>query len=82
MEEKAMSDLIKKFYIGKECAYIHYDEICGEQVKNQTRKFPNPDKAREWVRTELIKRKVCNVRFVVAQKLDVKLINTDTGETF
>jgi hypothetical protein len=77
-----MSNLIKKFFVEKTCAYIHYDEICNDKVKNQTRKFPNPEVAQKWVRETLSQRKVCNVRFVVAQKLDLKMVDPDTGETF
>jgi ribosomal protein S30 len=77
-----MSGFLKKFFVNKTCAYIHYDELRDDKVVNQTRKFPDPEKAKEWVRTELVNRKIYNVRFVVAQKLDIKAIDPISGEVF
>lgn len=77
-----MSGFLKKFFVDKTCAYIHYNELRGEKVLNQTRKFPDADKAREWVRTSLVNRQVFNVRFVVAQKLELKAVDPETGENF
>lgn len=77
-----MSGFLKKFFVNKTCAYIHYDELRGDKVVNQTRKFPDPEKAKEWVRTELVNRKIYNVRFVVAQKLDIKAVDPVSGEIF
>ena len=77
-----MNEFIKKFFVQKTCAYIHYDEISGDTVKHQTRKFPNPELAKQWIRKSLSNRPVCNVRFVVAQKLDLKMVNPDNGEIF